>query len=131
LWAEFLINRHWFKSFPSLSMRNQIGCAFMPRKSTPPQFKLSALAPLGDQPQKREQPRRRPRALPSKRSDGVADQPRWVTGPTLREMLNISAPTLWRWRRGGGFPIPKVINGRLYFAADQVEAWMAAQPNAA
>lgn len=56
---------------------------------------------------------------------------RWVTGPMLRESLGISAPTLWRWRRKHDFPVPKVINGRLYFPADQVDAWMAAQPNAA
>ena len=55
-------------------------------------------------------------------------QARWVTGPNLRRMFNISAPTLWRWRKAGGFPVPKIINGRLYFAVDQIEAWMAAQP---
>lgn len=53
----------------------------------------------------------------------------WITGPTLRKKLNISAPTLWRWRRFD-FPIPKIINGRLYFRIDQVEAWMAAQRDA-
>jgi predicted DNA-binding transcriptional regulator AlpA len=46
-------------------------------------------------------------------------------------MLGISAMTLWRGRRAGGFPVPKVINGRLYFATDQIEAWIAAQPDAA
>jgi hypothetical protein len=56
---------------------------------------------------------------------------RWVTGPALRRMLDISPPTLWRWRHAAGFPVAKLINGRLYFALDEVEAWMAAQPNAA
>jgi hypothetical protein len=40
-------------------------------------------------------------------------EPRWVTGPTLRKILNISAVTLWRWRQKNGFPIAKSINGRL------------------
>jgi predicted DNA-binding transcriptional regulator AlpA len=55
----------------------------------------------------------------------------WVTGPTLRKMLGISAVTLWRWRRAGGFPVGKCINGRLYFPRYQVEAWLEAQPDAA
>jgi predicted DNA-binding transcriptional regulator AlpA len=46
-------------------------------------------------------------------------------------MLGISAPTLFRWRKAGGFPIGKRINGRLYFLLTEVEAWFAEQPNAA
>jgi hypothetical protein len=57
----------------------------------------------------------------------------WVTGPTLRKNLNISSPTLWRWRHDPsmGFPIAKRINGRLYFRWDDVQAWLAKQQQAA
>jgi predicted DNA-binding transcriptional regulator AlpA len=56
---------------------------------------------------------------------------RWVTGPTLRNILDISAPTLWRWRRTGGFPTAKSINGRLFFYWPDVQAWLDRQPFAA
>jgi hypothetical protein len=58
---------------------------------------------------------------------------RWVTGPTLRKILNISAVTLWRWRhrQGSGFPAAKSINGRLYFYWPDVQAWLDKQPVAA
>jgi predicted DNA-binding transcriptional regulator AlpA len=56
---------------------------------------------------------------------------RWVTGPTLRKILNISAVTLWRWRQKNGFPTAKSINGRLYFLWHEIEAWLEAQPDAA
>jgi hypothetical protein len=54
----------------------------------------------------------------------------WVTGPTLRKLLNISAVTLWRWRHreDGGFPSGKTINGRLYFYWPDVQAWLDRQP---
>jgi hypothetical protein len=50
----------------------------------------------------------------------------WVTGPTLRKLLNISAVTLWRWRhrKESGFPSAKSINGRLYFYWPDVQAWL-------
>jgi predicted DNA-binding transcriptional regulator AlpA len=56
-----------------------------------------------------------------------------VSGPSLRRMLDISAPTLWRWRRdqSAGFPRAKLINGRLYFQWEEVQAWLAKQHSAA
>jgi predicted DNA-binding transcriptional regulator AlpA len=78
-----------------------------------------------------ERARRARQSQASKDSGHDAQQRRWVTGPALRKMLGISAMTLWRWRRAGGFPGAKVINGRLYFASDEIEAWIAAQPDAA
>jgi hypothetical protein len=57
----------------------------------------------------------------------------WVTGPTLRELLNISSVTLWRWRHrvDNGFPSAKSINGRLFFYWPDVQAWLDKQPVAA
>jgi hypothetical protein len=56
----------------------------------------------------------------------------WVTGPTLRKALNISAVTLWRWRHNKsiGFPPAKRINSRLYFPWPDVLAWWDKQPAA-
>jgi predicted DNA-binding transcriptional regulator AlpA len=57
----------------------------------------------------------------------------WVTGPTLRKMLNISSVTLWRWRhrKSSEFPAAKSINSRLYFYWPDVQAWLDKQPFAA
>ena len=54
-----------------------------------------------------------------------------IPAPKLRAKLGISA--VWRWRRDkkGGFPVPKVINGRLYFPVTAVSAWIARQGDAA
>jgi hypothetical protein len=72
-------------------------------------------------------------ALASKKTDWATDESRWVTGPTLRKMLNIGPVTLWRWRhsKSNGFPVAKSINGRLYFYWPDVQAWLDKQPVAA
>jgi len=56
----------------------------------------------------------------------------FIPGPKLRARIGISAVTLWRWRhdKEKGFPAPKVINGRLYFALGAVMAWLARQADA-
>jgi len=57
----------------------------------------------------------------------------FIPGPKLRARLGISAVTLWRWRHDPavGFPVPKIINGRLYFPSAAVATWLAKQPEAA
>jgi predicted DNA-binding transcriptional regulator AlpA len=48
-------------------------------------------------------------------------------------MIGISAVTLWRWRHDPsmGFPTAKRINGRTFFAWDEIAAWLDKQPNVA
>jgi predicted DNA-binding transcriptional regulator AlpA len=55
-----------------------------------------------------------------------------ISGPKLRRALDISPPTLWRWRRNKkmAFPKPTMINGRLYFFWVEVQAWVAKQHHA-
>ena len=93
--------------------------------------KLKAAQFSGDSPSVGN--RRVRRALAAKKTDVAVQQSRWVTGPTLREMLDISPVTLWRWRhrKHSGFPSAKSINGRLYFYWPDVEAWLDKQPVAA
>ncbi len=75
--------------------------------------------------------RRRRQSAAALRDDADVRERRWVTGPSLRRMLDISAPTLWRWRRKPGFPRAKIIHGRTFFDLGEVERWMDAQPEAA
>ena len=47
-----------------------------------------------------------------------------VTGPTLRSLLDISTPTLWRWRKTPGFPQARIINHRTYFVWAEILVWL-------
>lgn len=47
-----------------------------------------------------------------------------VTGSTLRALLDISTPTLWRWRKTPGFPKAMTINNRNYFVWAEILVWL-------
>jgi predicted DNA-binding transcriptional regulator AlpA len=47
-----------------------------------------------------------------------------VTGSTLRALLDISAPTLWRWRQTPGFPQAWSFNNRIYFVWAEILCWL-------
>jgi hypothetical protein len=66
----------------------------------------------------------------TRQSEAAISQHLWVTGPTLRKALNISPVTLWRWRHNPGMasPAAKRINGRNFFAWNEVTAWLKNQP---
>jgi predicted DNA-binding transcriptional regulator AlpA len=44
-----------------------------------------------------------------------------------QKLLGISAMTLWRWQKQNGFPNPKVIRGRKYFRASEINSWIESQ----
>jgi predicted DNA-binding transcriptional regulator AlpA len=80
--------------------------------------------------------KRKIRVLARKEDAGLGpnfEEVDFIPGPKLRAKFGISAVTLWRWRhdKKGGFPTPKVINGRLYFPVTAVSAWIAGQADAA
>jgi predicted DNA-binding transcriptional regulator AlpA len=75
--------------------------------------------------------RRRRQSEATLRDGADERERRWVTGPTLRRLLDISAPTLWRWRQQSGFPHAKIINGRTFLDLREIESWMDSQPEAA
>src|SRR5262249_15411971 len=85
----------------------------------------------------RQQPPSRTRSQRREKTDlPQAPKPNafeFIPAPKLRANLAISPATLWRWRhdKKGGFPPPKVINGRLYFPVTAVSAWLARQADAA
>jgi predicted DNA-binding transcriptional regulator AlpA len=47
-----------------------------------------------------------------------------VTASTLRALLDISTPTLWRWRKTPGFPQAWIINNRNYFVWAEILVWL-------
>jgi predicted DNA-binding transcriptional regulator AlpA len=66
----------------------------------------------------RRRRRRYGRALSSSKVCPTMADSMMIPSPKPRQMLGISAVTLWRWRRDetAGFPRPMTINGRNYFA---------------
>jgi hypothetical protein len=60
----------------------------------------------------------------TRRSSNEERERHLVTGSTLRELLDISAPTLWRWRQTPGFPQARTINNRNYFVWAEVLVWL-------
>jgi predicted DNA-binding transcriptional regulator AlpA len=75
--------------------------------------------------------RRRRQSEAELRDSADRRERQWLTGPSLRRMLDISAPTLWRWRQKPGFPRAKIIHGRTFFDRGEIETWMDSQPEAA
>jgi len=50
---------------------------------------------------------------------------RYIPGPEVDRRYNISAMTRWRWGQNAelDFPQPLRVNGRQFFAEDELEAW--------
>jgi predicted DNA-binding transcriptional regulator AlpA len=62
------------------------------------------------------------------RAAGAFEQRAWIPAPQLAAELGVSRRTLGRWLRDAalGFPRPKIVNHRLYFERNFIEAWKAA-----
>jgi len=50
---------------------------------------------------------------------------RYIPGPKVDERYGITPMTRWRWSRNDelAFPKPIRINGRSFYAEDELEAW--------
>jgi predicted DNA-binding transcriptional regulator AlpA len=59
----------------------------------------------------------------------MSDSPALRSATTVCNQLDCSAITLWRRLRNPDlkFPQPLKISGRLYFRADEIDAWIEAQ----
>ena len=53
----------------------------------------------------------------------------FIPTSALARELGVHRRTLARWM-DDGFPMPKIINGRLYFQRDEIEAWKKSLGNA-
>ena len=51
-------------------------------------------------------------------------QQHWVTARTLRQYVDVSYVTLWRWRSHPNFPPYRTVNGRNFYDWPAVERWM-------
>jgi predicted DNA-binding transcriptional regulator AlpA len=56
------------------------------------------------------------------------EQRSWIPAPELAAELGVSRRTLARWLIDValGFPRPKIVNHRLYFERNSIEAWKTA-----
>jgi predicted DNA-binding transcriptional regulator AlpA len=52
---------------------------------------------------------------------------RLISRAGLRSFIEVSDMGLWRWIKRGRFPQPVYINGRRFWRADELEAWLAAR----
>lgn len=57
----------------------------------------------------------------------MKDARTYLTAPTVQARYGITKQTIWRWlkRDALGFPRPKRINNRLYWALADLESWEA------
>ncbi len=62
------------------------------------------------------------------RTAAAFSQHSWIPAPELAAELGVSRRTLGRWLRDValGFPRPKIVNHRLYFERNSIEAWKTA-----
>ncbi|MBI4858989.1 MAG: helix-turn-helix domain-containing protein [Candidatus Riflebacteria bacterium] len=58
-------------------------------------------------------------------NSGAPDLPdRLLTRAMLREHVPVSDMCLWRWIRAGKFPAAIKFNGRRYWRASEIQAWI-------
>lgn len=55
---------------------------------------------------------------------GPAVPDRLLTRAMLRELVPVSDMAIWRWLRAGKFPQPIKFNGRCYWRAGEIQAWI-------
>jgi prophage regulatory protein len=60
---------------------------------------------------------------------GDTKNERFLSLREVREMIGVSAATLWRWQREGRFPRRRLISrGRVAWLASEVAEWMRTRP---
>jgi predicted DNA-binding transcriptional regulator AlpA len=55
----------------------------------------------------------------------IPDEARLSSAQVRKLLVPVSCMSLWRWRKTLGFPEPVKINGRNYWKAGEVRAWLA------
>lgn len=56
---------------------------------------------------------------------------RLISRRQLRDHIDVSDMTIWRWQRAGTFPRHTTINGRNYWRMSDIMAWIERQCEAA